>query len=376
MTATTTEPRASNVPDEVAFAASAAVFLGLVEHLALSSVWGLSQLELTPTAIEVLDALKSRAVPGSPFRSAVWRGQALVEFQDLQPAVLPRRGAFMKVNYAFFEALATLRSSVAAALNGQFHAALSTLRPAFELFVFHHWWMRRNQRVDSYDEFYRWLYGKDRATNFTEVLNEVYANVEFPTEAAGHDDARALWRSLCAYVHKPNIHETVTRLRPRVEDSFNTAALSYYFELLNEVQRVCLDLCIAFLPHALLPVPVHRKFGFSPPVGALFDESNFVVLREALGESLLASYSAFYEERQPQRDVVDWARARRDLTDEEIIASWSDPERFNDDSEPFQQRFLVRWACMKAKLRGTRLVLTYSDADATLVDYVSLLESP
>jgi hypothetical protein len=138
--------------------------------------------------------------------------------------------------------------------------------------------------------------------------------------------------------------------------------VSKYFSLLARVQRTCLVVAVGYAPHALSPVALHRKFGFSPPVGAFFDESNFVPLREALGDEYVHAARSFYGERI-EKATFEWVREQRDLSNDEIIASWSDEQTFDDEASSFDARFLVRWACMKAKLRTIRLAMTYTDFD-------------
>jgi hypothetical protein len=161
---------------DLRFMSDAAVFLGPVDALTLEQVWSLDRDELSVRALRTLDNLRVPEM-SSLTRDIVWSGQALLEFQDLQPVVLPGSGRFLKVGYALFESLALFRSSVATMLNGHFHAALAALRPALELFLFHYWWRMRLDEADDYEPFYQWLVGDERAPKFARVADEVFGRV-------------------------------------------------------------------------------------------------------------------------------------------------------------------------------------------------------
>jgi len=106
--------------------------------------------------------------------------------------------------------------------------------------------------------------------------------------------------------------------------------------MLDRTQRVLLDIAVGNAPQALFPVEIHRKFGFSTSVGALFDHSNFIPLNEALGDDLITTYRKQYETRNPPADTLRWAESHEDLTDEEIFSSWTGKTEPDDANLPVE----------------------------------------
>ena len=135
----------------------------------------------------------------------------------------------------------------------------------------------------------------------------------------------------------------------------------YWVDLINQTQKALLEIAIGHAPQALFPIDVHRKFGFDTPVGALFDHSNFIPLQEALGEELVSRYRKHYETKDPPASALEWARSRPDLSDQEILDSWSDDIAPSETNKSFEQRVFHLCALNKAKTCG--LLFVFSNAD-------------
>jgi hypothetical protein len=134
----------------------------------------------------------------------------------------------------------------------------------------------------------------------------------------------------------------VTTIRGGNIPGISYPEIHYWLSLLDQTQRVLIDIAIGNSPQALFPIEIHRKFGFATPVGALFDHSNFIPLSEALGDSVVAAYRKHYEGRNPPADTLRWANSRDDLTDEQVLKSWPKESEPNDANKPFEVRVFER----------------------------------
>jgi len=155
--------------------------------LSLQLVWHLDQTELSGLATAVLQALYTDHSPNDAATQTTWLSQALLEFQDVQPLVLPQEGQFLNQNYLFHEALAALRECVLSGLNGSYHSSFAVLRSALELFLSHYWWRKRLQGEGSYEEFYRWLFGElsgrsDPSAGFRKLARETMRTSACPRQ--------------------------------------------------------------------------------------------------------------------------------------------------------------------------------------------------
>jgi hypothetical protein len=99
----------------------------------------------------------------------------------------------------FFEGLSALREAIVAGINGGVHASLAVLRGVFEMFALHCYWKQRRTDEDTYDEFYRWFGGTEKAPGFGRLLDLCYAQ-SLPA-ATTSVSARTLYGRLCSYVH-------------------------------------------------------------------------------------------------------------------------------------------------------------------------------
>jgi len=293
-------------------------------------------------------------------RCVAWQGWAIQEFQDLQPVSLTGDGPFLSVNYAFWEAISTLRESVLSGLNGQAHASLAVLRSALELFTFHYWIQRRLDQENSAQPFYDWLLGTCAAPPFKNIAEDVFKRLDLPDGSTELDEFYDIYRELCSYVHKPLLRESLSTIRGTAVPLMNDQVLSFWLGLLFRTQRVMLDLAIAAAPQALFPVDLWRKFGFGDlPMGHFLDKTSYEILERALGKGVAEDYRRYYKERDPPAGLLQWFESRPDLTDEQILASYNEDVCFDDAQSPFEERVARRWAVVKAKMRAMAQLFAY-----------------
>lgn len=330
------------------------------EGVTLQQVWHFDESELSPHAAAVLKEFCTNESFNEIASRASWFSLAVLEFQDALSLVMPEEGQFLHRNYLFHEALAALRESALTGLNGLFHSSFAVLRSALELFISHYWWRNRLRGQDSCEEFYRWLSGEDtrRSDRFSSFITEAYSAVSMPSAARGQAALRDVYRRLCSYSHKPNLAEATTTLKGGNEAKASIGAITYWLKLLTETLECLLDFAIANHPQAVFPVNVYRKFGLANlPIGALLDQYNFVPIAAALGAPTVAEYQQHY--RSQATPDVEWYEAKTDLTDDEIIASWTDEIVFEDDEDSFDTRLFRRVAASKAHIRAMLLFFSY-----------------
>jgi hypothetical protein len=217
------------------------------EGVKLQQVWQFDESELSPHAAVVLQELGTNNSLNEVAARAAWLSLALLEFQDVQPVVMPQHGPFLNQNYLFHEALAALRESVLSGLNGLFHSSFAVLRSALELFISHYSWRNRLRGQESYEEFYRWLSGEDRrrSDGFGKSARETYAALSMPSTARDQAATGLIYAKLCSYAHKPILAEATTTLRGGNQPKTSLAAINYWQDLLTEVLECLLDFAIA-----------------------------------------------------------------------------------------------------------------------------------
>ena len=351
----------------VHFQATAVGFVKPIPNLKLSDVWSIQVDELSEHARLVLSVLEaddpqSKAV----YHRLVWSGQAILEFQDLQPIILPKNGPFLHANFLFFQCLEILRQAVLSGLNGQTHASLAILRSSLEHLLFHYWWRSRLLKEETFAIYYAWLRNepnKPKDSTFSKVIKETFQQLDLPPGSTDENNLRRLYEQLCSYVHKPLLSQSVTTIRGGNIPGIGYPEIHYWLSLLDQTQRVLLDIAIGNSPQALFPIEIHRKFGFATPVGALFDHSNFIPLSEALGNSIVAAYRKHYEGRNPPADTLLWANSRDDLTDEQVLKSWPKQSQPNDANEPFDVKVFERSTYLKAETRAQLFVFSNGEMD-------------
>src|SRR4051794_150196 len=127
------------------FQGHAAGFLKPKPNLSISEGWNIESHELSQHGggvVKLLEAPESDLE--STYEYLAWYSQAILEFQDLQPVILPKSGPFLHANFLFFQSLEALRQAVLTGLNGQVSASFAVLRSALENFIFHYWWRSLN----------------------------------------------------------------------------------------------------------------------------------------------------------------------------------------------------------------------------------------
>jgi len=268
----------------------------------------------------------------------------------------PKAGRHFNINFFFFEGLSALREAVVAGLNGGVHASLAVLRGVFEMFALHCYWKQRRDDEDTYDEFYGWFGGTEKAPGFGKLLDLCYA--QRPAAATTFVSARALYGRLCSYVHKPAIFESITSIKGGNRPGVSNELALFWAQLVMELQQHVVELLVRASPTALFPIDITRKFGFNPPFGIFFDQDSFRVLEKAIGTELISSYRNAYQKDGEPLSEIRWALDFPDMTDAKIFKSWRDSQA-PLDGKTKAERINRGRLLLKVKARGIGQSLAY-----------------
>lgn len=265
--------------------------------------------------------------------------------------------------------MSALREAVLTGLNGCLHASLAVLRAAFEMLLLDSWWRMKRHDEQTYRTFYGWFDGSSTAPGAGRLLPDCYE--ERPATAPTESEAREIYGRLCSYVHKPSFREAITTIRRSARTKDTDEALRPWLGVVESTLRVLLDLQVRAAPRCLFPVEITRKFGFNPPVGMFFDASNSVPLEIALGSHVITEYRAYYG-KDGVPSEVQWAYEHPDLTDDQIVATWSDADSL-PQGKSLTETIRLGEMLMKAKIRGMSHLLAYDAEPPVMPDFNKML---
>jgi hypothetical protein len=181
-----------------------------------------------------------------------------------------------------------------------------------------------------------------------------------PPSGKTKDTFVALYGKLCAYAHKPLIAQAITGLKGTNLTIINSEVLYFWLDLLQNTQRVVLDLAVSNSPMCLFPLPLHTKFGFNPPLGVFFDKANFLSLEISLGAERLTSYQEHFQSREPVVTLLPWFNGFPDRSQREILTSWAGDEPLGDEGKSFEERVFLGFGMQKATMRAMLRVFAYN----------------
>ena len=336
--------------------------MGMAKDLSLSNVWNFEDRELSKLACHSLELAQNRVgLKELFFRNAVGC-QCLIEFLDLLPMILPKKGGFINTNYLYCEAIFVCREAILAGLNNLFHSSFASLRSALELIIYHIWWQKKLEKSDQYSDFYTWLFGKGKGSfKFSEIYSEVYKSLEFPKNAFDKNKLKEMYSLLCSYAHKPILEESIISIKQTNIPDADIGIMGYWANIVNGLLGIIIDLLVAFKPQALFPNDMWRKYGFNIPIGMYFDHSNYLPYEHWLGEKKIIEYRELFIKNNDLIALLKDYEERGSLSDEAILNSWQGEEKIEDrPSDTAESKIIQRWAIMKVRMRVTTIILSYS----------------
>lgn len=177
--------------------------------------------------------------------------------------------------------------------------------------------------------------------------------------AYGFDDLYREYTTLCSYVHKPLLAQSVVRIRGTNQPVASAPALRFWLERAGAVSCCLLDLLISSKPQSLFPVDLCRKFGFNAPIGLFFDQSGFTAIKKAMSPEKLELYRKHYASNPDVESLADLYNTRPDLGDVEILETWNEEEPEAEREATVQDRIALRYTMMKAKMRALHWTAAY-----------------
>ena len=330
------------------------------DAITLRDVWTIFDRELNKVAGVACTRLRDEKELAALHREVAWSAQALLEFADLANITHSGKGRFQYKNYLYFEAIYALREATVGMMNGLPMASTGLLRSVLEMLLFHCWWLKRIDRKGNSEQFYDWLEGRRPKPKFCDIVENNFKWLDIPADATTKEGIQRTYDRLCSYVHAPRREESVTMLNQGNVGQVGVGVLRNWLILARDTLRIVLEQLVHLYPQCLFPVDINRKFGFNPPVGMYFDRFNFIPLEAVFGAARIESYRARLEDHELVKDAMDFYESRPDLTDEQILDSWSNSEELYG-AERETDDAVVLWFKVKAQMRVMSMVLAYSE---------------
>ncbi|HEY3294465.1 MAG TPA: hypothetical protein VGL38_03415 [bacterium] len=299
--------------------------------------------------------------------------QALQAFEDLQDLNFPPRGGyFTSQNYCFYESISVLREVIISGLNGAFHCSFAGMRSSMELMAAHYWWKSRGLLDREFHTFYRWLQGDSGIVPFTDIRRDIYTGVAFPDGGSDRGEFEKVYKAVNAYAHRPTLDESITSVRRTNSPVYGYEALDYWSALVGRAVACLVHLSVVKRPICLFPVNTIQKFGFNAPLNLFFDDSGYSFLSDAVGEDVLSLYREIYRDDDTV-SVLEWYHGLPDLSDNEILESYSGNGKFDDAGRSFEEQVSLRWMAIKAEVRALSLFFAYTLSGPSLDDVEDLV---
>ena len=330
------------------------------EAISLRDVWTVDDQELSKTGEVVCERLRTEKLLTDLHTEVAWSAQALIEFADLASLKLTARGRFQYRNYLYFEGISTLREASLAILGGSPRAATALLRSVMEMLLLHCWWQKQIERRNSTSDFYDWLEGNRRKPDFNDIVENNFDWLGIPADDGAIERVNSVYRRLCSYVHPPIRKDSFTMLSGGDVERGAVLVLEHWLVMARDVLRIVLEQLIHLHPQCLFPVDISRKFGFNPPVGVYFDNSNFIPLMAVFGDETISAYKKRLQDNDFVEGVMQYYESRPDLTRKQILETWDDREGHNVSAEARKDPVTL-WVHVKAESRLFSMMLTYSD---------------
>ena len=304
---------------------------------------GLERSSLSDIAANALDALEDLGKNSSDWESFRWKLTAFVHLQDIFDAAIQsgkELQTLFQQYYFYFESQIILAECVLAGLNGTYIASDVLLRPFLEFSVFQNYYYRVTRETRSYEALESY-FSEPRQLSWGTAMRKALPKDNFcrPIEFRIRNHLRALSESTQHAYHPDS---SVLQYRHRRHG--HSVEGIFFWQKIRLILDAVLWLYYANFPNLFHPVDVLRKFGFNGPVGVLADPLTSHVVRKSLSE---ADYEAFKTYAARDAHGVDWALSQKDLTDAEIIATWSEDDPCPSDLE-------IAYGLHMARLRALR----------------------
>lgn len=232
--------------------------------------------------------------------------------------------------HVFTEASQELDSAVMLLLMGFYKDSYRSLRSFVELYVFG----MPIYVKDNDDMFQGWLRGKVRTPPFATLPDTMCSNSEavqnLTSTLCWKADAQALYTMLSGYIHTRGAAHTHAALKQGNIASFNEVGLRTGVDaLLKSIRNIGMAFAVCF-PMSFFPLPLRRKFGFSPPVGGFLDEGEVRSIRDMFAIDTAEKIESICQSDEQAASLANSILSLPDKSDLEIFESLRD----SLDTEP------------------------------------------
>lgn len=308
-------------PGVIPFSATGEYFEGTPPDVTLFALLGLDEDRVKPFTRALLnwqDETTQNAL--QELARGIWAYQ---QFQDILDSELTEDlSPLENRHYCYYESLYYLREAATCLLDGNVLASKILLRPFLELSVSHLYWFFRC-RHRSYGPYYQWLKAATRKSFSSNWLELVLKSL--PGRSCLSKARLELLKSVVLNQHRhlSNYHHLVVP-QEAFAGSAGYSGISYtlIFEALTTLNVMVNQLVILYVlayPASMFPVRIYNKFGLSRPVGLMFDDTNFAIVKAYLGEATTDRLRNRLHDVNEVRSLVEWVGQQPDLTDEEVL---------------------------------------------------------
>ncbi len=267
-------------------------------------------------------------------------GSDLISEADVPLEIIPTQ------NFFYFQSIRYFKESIVTWLNGYFLAAFSMIRPALENSIFHIYWQLKSGE-NGYVKLYKWLKETDKITRnlkFKHMLDEIFDENLLKKYSASSkrinmlkDSIYNYWKSLSDdYSHPARTDEAILSSYDR---GFDFYEFNLFSNIMSITLRSALFLYVLTYPMCLYPMNPYKKWGPNIIPGLYFDESDYLALVSALGESNIEALRKTCESDMDVAELKEYFESIPEMPIQERLKRWEHEfkEKF-DSEEPYIAR--------------------------------------
>lgn len=317
----------------------------------LLSILGLSKDVLQTDAIKVIDYLEgSERNEHGEYNQFKWRILAFTTIQDVFEATIYNMNYIEKSFfqwYFYYETKYILTESILCGLNG-FYMAVDTLLRLFlefnllQMYVYHT--IRKNSDYSVLDNYFKNNVTPNQAT----LINHSLPSNSFTKPIKRRIDIHL--KSLSKTALHPYSPLFSKRSHTGITPSVSLEGIYFWF-IIDIILEVVLWLYYVNFPALFHPVDVIKKFGFNGPVGVFIPPYDGEVIRKSMSDADYTSFRNYAENNDDIKPLIKFYESKKDLTKEEIIATWNKEDgQLEDDFEASYFSILTKLRVIKESM--------------------------
>jgi hypothetical protein len=309
--------------------------------------------DLSSTASEALEALNQSNPDG--WTRFQWQLTAFTYLQDnfdtpFHDAIDRNPLLLFEQYYFYFESVRLLKESILCGLNGFSIAANALMRPFLEFSLLQNYFYRALEARGSFAELER--YFQSAITPATQTL----VKKAMPSDAFSSPIRFRINQHLGGLSQSTlhPYHPSYSPVQHNTEVHVHSLETLHFWGVTSLVLEAALWMYYVNFPMLFTPVNIVRRFGFNAPVGLFVDEGVVGAVRNSLSGEDFVRFRDYATAQSRTRDCLAFLEGQRELTDDEIAATW----RNEEEDGPFTD---IRrcYALLMARTRGMRVALAH-----------------